>query len=65
MDIETLISQLRQYSGHIEQAARSLELAIQVGGTRRRGRPRKLHVAVEQVPGSEPARPKALNVQKG
>jgi hypothetical protein len=30
VDIQTLISQLRQYNGYIEQAVQSLELAIQL-----------------------------------
>ena len=71
MDIQTLISQLRQYNGYIEQAVQSLELAIQVDGTRRRGRPRKLHVGAGQpkpvpVSGTQPAKPKTTtNPQKG
>ena len=71
MDIQALISQLRRYSSYIEQAAGSLELATQVGGKRRRGRPRKVRSLVD-YPKSEPAsstqtaRPEhAANLQKG
>jgi len=46
MDIETLAVQLRQYNEYIQEAIRNLELAMQVGTIRRRGRPRKIHVAI-------------------
>jgi hypothetical protein len=71
MDIQALISQLRRYSSYIDQAAGSLELATQVGGKRRRGRPRKVHSLVdrpksESASGPQPAKSRpTTNLQKG
>lgn len=70
MDIETLIVQLRQYGGYLEQAARCLEQATQVGGIRRPGRPRKLYAVVdrpklEPVSNTQSTTKSAMNSQKG
>ena len=53
MDLEKIIVQLRQYSGHIEQAAIHLDLALQVDVKQPRGRPRKIRTsgATDSEPG--------------
>jgi hypothetical protein len=59
VDIETLISQLRQYNGYIQEATKNLELAMQVGTIRR---PRKILVAIDDMTSKPEPGPKA---QKG